>query len=314
MIMYRQNIIIDEIVTRIMQTESPIELDELTDGEEETETRGDPGNHHWLYTVTNKADILTLQQAFEQIDTLYIADGHHRTAAACKIQQSPRPNSGRKTWSNNNGSRFITALIFPDTQLNVLSFNRCVKSLEGYTESTFLEAIASHFTVTKLTPDPTVVSASSSGNGTTSTHDIQMYLNHQWYQLTLLTATDSDTDNDTDHAIDAQILVEHLFKPILSMYYPDSEKNMIYSKCYSAIVLSLVYINSMMCCSIVDGRKGKEAIEYCVDSNEAMVGFTVARVSTRMIMKIADADCLLPPKATFFDPKPMPGLLLRLKR
>jgi uncharacterized protein (DUF1015 family) len=86
--------------------------------------------------------------------------------------------------------------------------------------------------------------------------------------------------------------VDRVFGPILHMAYPESEKNMIY----------------------IDGRSGTTAIEESIDSGKAVVGFRVRRVSTRMIMDIADADKVLPPKATFFDPKPMSGLMLRIKR
>lgn len=93
--------------------------------------------------------------------------------------------------------------------------------------------------------------------------------------------------------IDAQILVDKLFKPVLNMHYPEGEKNMVYSKYF----IWPTILHSLFFCS-VDGRKGIEAVQACVDNGEAIVGFTVARVSTRMIMKIADADKILPPKVS----------------
>lgn len=103
----------------------------------------------------------------------------------------------------------------------------------------------------------------------------------------------SDETKDTlSLDIDAQLLVEELFEPVLGMTYPQSESNMIY----------------------VDGRRGPNAIQDIVDSGEACVGFSVRRVTTNEIMSLSDANRLLPPKATFFDPKPMSGLMLRLKR
>lgn len=274
MIMYRQNEIIDTIVNRIISSESPVEMEELASN----------GCQHYLWTVKDKEDIQSIQQAFEVIDSLYIADGHHRTAAACKVQSSPRPGA-RKTNLPPVSSRFITALIFPDTQLNVLSFNRCIKSLEGYTETTFLEAVAENFHITKLSDVEIPVESKD------SSHNINMYIGKSWYNL-VQREDDAEEESHASWEIDAQILVDKLFKPILNMSYPEGEKNMIY----------------------IDGRSGKDAVQACVDSGEAAVGFTVARVSTRMIMKIADADKVLPPKATFFDPKPIPGLMLRLKR
>eukprot|EP01040_Poterioochromonas_malhamensis_P006509 gene6509-7009_t len=320
MIMYRQNEIIDEIVTRVISEDEPIPILNKVHNEK-------AGRHH-LWAVKDVSDIIALQTAFETVESLYIADGHHRTAAACKMMSSPRPT--RKGAPVQPSSRYITALIFPDTQLNVLSFNRCVKSLTNLDELQFLEAISEKFRIVKLEGEVDSsssnrsrltsfasslttaedfesrrdsISEDSTGSGSQTTgkvrsdsessssvmnssevDEIQMYYRGEWYQLFAF--------NETYNDIDAQILVDHLFKPILNMSYPESEKNMVY----------------------VDGRQGRQGIENCVNEGKAVVGFCVRRVSTRAIMEIADEGRLLPPKATFFDPKPLAGLLLRLKR
>ena len=145
MIMYRQTCIIDELISRVTSTESPVEI---------TPT-GFHANacRHLLWTVRDKQDALSIQEAFSTVDSLYIADGHHRTAAACKSlqqsQSSPRPN--RKAMPLPNSSKYITALLYPDTQLNVLSFNRCVKWLgEGVTPDMFVDEARKHFSVTEI--------------------------------------------------------------------------------------------------------------------------------------------------------------------
>ena len=222
-------------------------------------------------------DVIAIQSAFQSVESLYIADGHHRTAAACQQALAPKPT--RKTAQQPlPSSKYITALVFPDTQLNVLSFNRCLKSLPNIDEQQFLISVAERFEIEHLS-ETNIREHDEKG----SADEIQMYYSGSWYQL---------TPCEEVQDIDAQILVDNLFKPVLNMSYPESEKNMVY----------------------VDGRQGRQGVMNCVDDGKALVGFYVRRVQTRMIMQIADAGKLLPPKATFFDPKPMPGLLIRLKR
>jgi uncharacterized protein (DUF1015 family) len=220
---------------------------------------------------------------------LYIADGHHRTAAACQAlleQQSPKsvstPTSRKSLVPPPLPSLYLTAMIFPDSQLNVLSYHRCIRSFEGSPVTSsqhFLEILSERFYIEKTSDNYSSpyccpsssssrpgsrLSASSSvssvelfmddgvtdidSNYTRSRCDsnnsnnsrnfteppseeineIEMFFDNSWYKLSLL-----HTRNDEESCvidIDAQILVDHLFKPILNMTYPESENNMIYGK------------------------------------------------------------------------------------
>jgi uncharacterized protein (DUF1015 family) len=249
MIMYRQTSTIDDVINHICSTESPIEV-----------TTNDPDQQHLLWSVRNKDHICEIQKAFETIDSLYIADGHHRTAAACRSYQAPSsssvavqgsPRVQRKGAQSFNSSRYITALLYPDTQLNVLSFNRCIKSLgKGITPNQFLEEAEKEFDVEQLS-DEDVIEIEFAQQQNDSVGDcILMYMDSSWYKMTLREKLDDDilcreegrgnydgfltseVVPSTPHLldIDAQVLVDKLFKPIIKLQYPESEKNMIYGK------------------------------------------------------------------------------------
>jgi len=114
----------------------------------------------------------------------------------------------------------------------------------------------------------------------------------RWYELSLREETKTLYRGNPLGDIHAQILVEQILEPIFHLYYPEGEKDILY----------------------VDGRSGWAGVEQCVNSGQAVAGFALRRVSTSEIMRVSDSGRLLPPKATFFDPKPMAGLLLRLQR
>jgi uncharacterized protein (DUF1015 family) len=137
------------------------------------------------------------------------------------MMSSARSGSSRKTAAGQPAScKYLTALIFPDTQLNVLSFNRCIKSLNGLEADQFLEAVSDRFFMEKITDENHQCSEMDE-----EIEEIQMYFQRHWYKLS---PRDQSVVQEND--IDAQILVNHLFKPVLNMSYPDSEKNMVYGK------------------------------------------------------------------------------------
>eukprot|EP01039_Chlorochromonas_danica_P002001 gene2001-2184_t len=265
MVMHRHNEAVDLVLQSVMNTQKPVSLglDESDDDD------------HLLWTVRETEHILALQNAFSSVDAVYIADGHHRTSAACSRYDN-------ESHSKPPSSRYLTALLFSATQLSVLSYHRCLRSLPCG-EDAFLSALQRTF---HLSPCDSMGEASAASER----GDLVMCLpGCRWLALSLLAPPSPDCPLAT---IQAQMLVDHIFDPICQLRYPDGEKEVHY----------------------VDGREGFEGIERCIQSGEAVVGFALRRVSPSEVMAVADANKLLPPKATFFDPKPMPGLLLRLQR
>lgn len=272
MVMHRHESSVAALLSKAMESEEPLSLDWASSSD-------DPDSHR-LWRVRDPELVQALQQAFLSVKTLYIADGHHRTAAACS---SSRLNM-------RSSSQYITALLFADTQLNVLSYNRCLRSLENHSVASFMEAVKLQFLVLPCTLDE---ANQQRGACQHDQDDLYLFAESNWYRLRLLEEQKARCKRSAVLGnIHAQILVEHILQPVLGLCYPKSEESIIY----------------------VDGREGRKAVEACVLSGQAVVGFALKRVSTKEVMQIADAGELLPPKATFFDPKPLPGLLLRLQR
>eukprot|EP01038_Epipyxis_sp_PR26KG_P014092 gene14092-18911_t len=147
MVMYRDDSKVATIINHIMKTEKPIQECSI-----DSEASNGAIAKHAVWNVQDKNDITAIQEAFESIDSVYIADGHHRTAAACRYNNanSPQKPNARKSAFYVNSARYLTALLFPASQLNVLSYNRCVKSLGDHlTVETFMDQVSESFVVTK---------------------------------------------------------------------------------------------------------------------------------------------------------------------
>jgi uncharacterized protein (DUF1015 family) len=284
MVMYRQDKAIDDLLCQIMSLDEPIEV-----GDDDAKDC-----RHLLWCIHDRSIIASCQLAFANIEHLYIADGHHRTEDACKAYQSYGSSSSAKSTVGTlrrkdqpafSSSKYLTALLYADTQLNVLSFNRCIKSFGcGVSCEQFILEAEKAFDVVAISLDEAKEIEYAQQQGLSAGNCILMYLNKQWYSLTLRRTVDMIEGNCDDKLInhlediDAQILVDKLFNPVLKLHYPESEKNMIY----------------------IDGRKGKAEVQRLVDAGEAAAGFVVRRVCTRRIMSLADANHLLPPKVRYF--------------
>lgn len=267
MVMYRQSSAVDALLARVTAQQAPISLD--TDAPDCSEPE------HLMWCVSNADDVHALQAAFAEVDAMYIADGHHRTAAACsKSPQASAPPS----------ARYMAALIFADSQLSVLSYHRCLRSLGGVTPTAFLAELSQAFDVTQVTLREDMEEEDH--------EDMLMFLDGVWYQLRLLEHRRAGYAGNPLGDIHAQLLTEQVLQPIFQLQYPEGEAQVMY----------------------VDGRSGLRGVQQAVLSGQAAVGFALRKISTQQIMQVADAGHLLPPKATFFDPKPMAGLMLRLQR
>ena len=353
---------------------------------------------HEVWAVSDPADITALMEAFSGVDSLYIADGHHRTAAACHMLLNSNHDSmnGNMSQSQNSSTRpchqhqhahiahtkYLMGILFPDTHMSVLPYNRCVTTLGGKSSKEFLTMVAERFYVREISTQRSPRSGSSgdrariagteseemmlvspeegkdsvicslsthstgsasiavlssvgvsfnisdsdikrsrlrsisvegldnggggdNGNGRsaysssinshsvdpspTENHHISMFFGGRWYDLFPLDALEEKVD-DPVSSLDVQVLFGRLLRPVLDIGCPRTDSRMIY----------------------VCGDEGYKGVEQRVCSGQAVVGFCVTRVSIVDIMRVADAGQLMPPKATFFDPKPLSGVLVRL--
>lgn len=225
------------------------------------------GISHTLYVVDAAADIAAIEAAFDRIPVLYIADGHHRSAAAARVRAERRRNNPHHT-GQEEYNRFLT-VIFPHNMMKIMDYNRVVQDLNGLTTKEFLSIISQKFVVEEsrqaLKPD--------------ELHTFGMYLAGSWYKLTAKTETYATPDPVAK--LDVSILQDNLLAPVLAIADPRTDKRI----------------------NFVGGIRGMQELERLVDSGKYVVAFALYPTSIEELMDIADAGQIMPPKSTWFEPK-----------
>jgi uncharacterized protein (DUF1015 family) len=260
---YPQVVALDEIVNEIIKQEPAYNL--ITDD----------GIGHAFWVVNDDATIGSIVNHFEQIPFTYVADGHHRTAAAAlvgKDLKEANPNHTGKEEYN-----YFLAVHFPDNQLQIMDYNRVVKDLNGLSEEEFKNKLADKFDITAV--------------GTTEhrpdqLHNFGMYLDGQWYSLTAKTGTYNDAD--PIGVLDVTILSESVLAPILNIVDLRKDKRI----------------------EFVGGLRGLGELKRRVDNGEMKVAFALYPVTMKQLIDIADNGLIMPPKVTWFEPKLRSGLVI----
>lgn len=232
----------------------------------------DDGIRHAVWKIATADSVEKIQNAFAAINEIYIADGHHRAASAVKVGMKRRTADPKYT--GNEEYNFFLSVLFPDEQLMIMPYNRVVKDLNGNSKEEFLEKISRSFVVEKKTNK---VSPSEKGT-------FGMYLENEWY---LLTATDAIKSNDPVDGLDVAILQDNLLSPILGIGDPKTDKRI----------------------DFVGGIRGLDELERRV-SSDMKVAFSMYPTSIGELFAVADADKLMPPKSTWFEPKLRSGLFI----
>jgi len=227
---------------------------------------------HTVWVVADTKQIEEIKKAFAEVDALYIADGHHRAAAAASIARTRR--SEDKSASSEKEYEAVLAVLFPHTQLKVMDYNRAVKDLNGLTTEQFLEKISPSFTVTK----------SFSTRSPQQLHDFGMYLDGKWYKITIREGVYNA--GDPVASLDAAILQDHLLDPVLGIRDPRVDDRI----------------------KFIGGIRGMDELEQLVDQKGFAVAFSLFPTSMEQIIKVADAGAIMPPKSTWFEPKLRSGL------
>ncbi len=258
---------IDEIVSTIVKTEKP-EYDFVSeDGF---------GHHFWLVkkAETNKK----LENLFKtKVPYTYVADGHHRTAAAALVGKEKRENNPKH--SGTEEYNYFLAVHFPDNQLNIIDYNRTVKDLNGHTPEEFLAKLQKGFVVKEKG-----VRSYKPGK----LHNFSMYLEGKWYSLTAKEGTYDD--NDPIGILDVTILTNQILSPILDIQDLRRSKRI----------------------DFVGGIRGLRELKKRVDSGEMKVAFALFPVSMKQLITIADSGNIMPPKTTWFEPKLRSGHVIHL--
>ena len=234
------------------------------------------GFGHTFWVIDEEKDIETITQEFAKMPALYIADGHHRSAAAAlvgaeKAQQNPH-HRGDEEYN------YFMAVCFPAGQLTIIDYNRVVRDLNGMTPAQFLEALKRHFDVEeKGTGAPYRPNA---------LHNFSLYLDGHWYSLTA--HPDTYDDNDPIGVLDVTISSHHVLDELLSIKDLRSDKRI----------------------DFVGGIRGLEELKRRVDSGEMAMALALYPVSMKQLMDIADTGNIMPPKTTWFEPKLRSGLVI----
>jgi uncharacterized protein (DUF1015 family) len=255
---------IDEIVGGIVKNETP-EYDFVsTDG---------VGHHFWV--IKDEKTISRILDLFAKVPYTYVADGHHRTAAAALVGNEKKKNNPNHTGSEEYN--YFLAVHFPDNQLTIIDYNRVVNDLNGLTSEEFLEKLAVNFTVEEKGKDiykPDRL------------HNFSLYLDNKWYSLTAKPG--KYDDSDPIGVLDVTIL----------------------SKLVLESILDIKDLRTSTRIDFIGGIRGLGEIPKRVDSGEMRAGIALYPVSMKQLIDIADTGNIMPPKTTWFEPKLRSGLVV----
>lgn len=233
----------------------------------------DDGIGHQVWVVKDSAQVEGIRQAFEKLDSIYIADGHHRCASAVKVGLKRR--EANPQYTGEEEFNFFLSVLFPDEELKIMDYNRVVKDLNGLTKEEFLTKIGEHFLVKKTGPEPYYPKE----KGT-----FGMYLEDEWYELT---ACEDIRNEDSVDGLDVSLLQNYLLHPVLGIEDPKTDKRI----------------------DFVGGIRGLKELERRVHT-DMKVAFSMYPTSIGELFAVADDHRLMPPKSTWFEPKLRSGIFV----
>ncbi|MEE0884775.1 MAG: DUF1015 family protein [Faecalimonas sp.] len=258
---YRANSVVREIIA-IKKQEEPL-----------YDFVSEDGIRHRVFRIDCQEQIRNIQNEFEKIEQIYIADGHHRAASAVKVGLKRRelnPN-----YDGTEGFNFFLSVLFADEQLMIMDYNRVVKDLNGYTPEQFLDKVSSVFDVTL---------DQSTDHHPSCKGEFAMYLEGEWYRLIV---KDEDKSTHPVEGLDVSILQNKLLTPILGIGDPRIDTRI----------------------DFVGGIRGLDELERRV-AMDSKVAFAMYPTSIQELFDVADAGLLMPPKSTWFEPKLRSGLFI----
>ena len=235
------------------------------------------GFRHTFWIIDREQDIQNITAEFETMPALYIADGHHRSAAAARVgAEKARQNPNHRGDEDYN---YFMAVLFPAGQLTIIDYNRVVKDMNGLSKAELLEAISQHFDIEEKGSEP---------YRPVALHNFALYTDHVWYSLTAKPGTYDD--NDPIGVLDVTISSKLILDRILGIKDLRTDKRI----------------------DFVGGIRGLEELQRRVDSGEMALALALYPVSMKQLMDIADSGNIMPPKTTWFEPKLRSGLVIHL--
>ena len=244
-----------------------------TQSEPDMHATADDGVDHALWVISDDKTIETLTNAFDAMKAIYIADGHHRSASAsriCATRKAANPNH-----TGNESYNHFLSVIFPHHQMKIFDYNRVIRDLNGLSTDELLAKITESFSVEESDTPYKPVQAAEYG----------MYLDNKWYKLQL--REDLIPHDDPVSRLDVSLLANNLIEPILGISDPRTDTRI----------------------DFVGGIRGLEGLEKRVNSGEMAVAFSLFATSMEDLMSVADANEVMPPKSTWFEPKLADGIV-----
>ena len=251
-------------------------LADVADGIPDMDVTADDGIRHTLWLIRDVQQINAISFAFESMDALYVADGHHRSAAASRIAASRK--AANPDHKGNEAYNYFLSVIFPHDQMYILDYNRVVRDLNGMEATGFVAKVGESFDV-ELSDDP--VRPEKAGS-------FGMYLDGSWYALAI--HDELIPKGDPVARLDVSLLQVNLLAPLLGIGDPRKDERI----------------------DFVGGIRGLSELEKRVDSGEMAVAFSMFPTSMDNLMAVADSGNVMPPKSTWFEPKLADGVVSHL--
>ncbi len=232
------------------------------------------GARHQLWVVADKGTIDSVIRYFAEIGALYIADGHHRAAAAARVATKLRVNNPKHT--GNEEYNFFLGVSFPHSQLTILDYNRVVSTLHGLIPEKFLQILTAEYGCVESADE---VRPSTKGQ-------FGLYVGGQWYTFTIVPGPEEE--GDAVASLDASLLQSHVLGPILGIQDPRTDKRI----------------------EFVGGSRGLKELVRRVDSGVMAAAFSLHPPSMKELLQVADDGKIMPPKSTWFEPKLRDGMVV----
>ncbi len=263
---YKAHVEVDVLIAQVISTEPEYDFE------------AEDGTRHVFWVIKDVTLSASIESAFSEIENLYVADGHHRSAAASRVRQLYQKKNPDHT--GHESYNYFLVVLFPDNQIQILDYNRVVKDLRGSDSTVFLEKLSTCFDIQKTD----LQNAKPSRAG-----EFALYLDRQWYRLC---ANDNLTarvdDADPVRSLDVSILQDFILTPLLGIIDQRTDKRV----------------------DFVGGIRGLAELEKRVDSGEWAAAIALYPTSIESLMAIADANEVMPPKSTWFEPKLKSGLVI----
>lgn len=258
---YRENKIISKVIEET-KNEEPI-----------FDFTAEDGIRHRGFVIDKDEDIKVIEDEFDKINDIYIADGHHRAASAVKVGLKRRDEN--KDYNGSEEFNYFLSVLFQEQELMIMSYNRVVHDLNGMTDAEFLQKLSKDFSVEEKGKKPYAPCEKA---------EFGMYLNGKWYSVK---ASDNLLSEDVVKGLDVSILQDNVLGPMLGIEDPRTDKRI----------------------EFVGGIKGLEELKVRADKTKG-VAFSMYATNIQELFGVADAKRLMPPKSTWFEPKLRSGLFI----